>query len=178
MGLNLLPSVAKFQVGKVKIKKRVLIFIIVISALWFSITASVFGVWIWQNNQLKVVKRNYDKVYSEYKKKADLLLTSQRLKYQAKAVGEVLATRFEYGAAITNINKLMPEGISIVNFSVKSKNEFEINYETVSGKMIDLVEAKIDEINSGKVEGFAKAELTSIEDKTSVWTFKLIIKTK
>lgn len=178
MGLNLLPSVAKFQVAKVKIKRRVLVFIIAISVIWFTITASVFGTWIWQNNQLVVVKRNYEKVYAEYKKKADLLITSQRLKYQAKAVGEVLATRFEYGTAITNINKLMPEGVSITNFAVKSKNEFEINYETVDGKMIDEVEKKMDEINKGKIEGFAGAELNSIEDRTSVWVFKLHIKTK
>lgn len=178
MGLNLLPSVAKFQVGKVKIRKRVLIFIVVISTLWFGITASVFGAWIWQNNQLAVVKKNYEKVYAEYKKKADLLVTSKRLKYQAKAVGEVLATRFEYGTAITNINKLMPEGVSITNFTVKSKNEFEINYETVDGKMVDEVEKKIDEINRGTIEGFAGAELNSIEDRTSVWIFKLNIKTK
>jgi len=178
MGLNLLPSVAKFQVAKVKIKKRILIFIIAVSVIWFVITASVFGVWIWQNSQLAVVKKSYEKIYAEYKKKANLLITSQKLKYQAKAVGEVLATRFEYGTAITNINKLMPEGVSITSFTVKSKNEFEINYETVDGKMIDEVEKKMDEINKGKIEGFAGAELNSIEDRTSVWLFKLNIKTK
>jgi hypothetical protein len=178
MGLNLLPSVAKFQVAKVKIKKRILIFIVAVSVIWFVITTSVFGVWIWQNSQLAVVKKNYEKIYSEYKKKADLLVTSQKLKYQAKTVGEVLATRFEYGVAITNINKLMPEGVSITNFSVKSKNEFEINYETMDGKLVDAVEAKMDEINKGKIEGFVGAELTSIEDRTNVWILKLNIKTK
>jgi len=178
MGLNLLPSVAKFQVAKVKIKRRALIFIIVVSTIWFVITASVFGVWIAKNSQLSAVKKAYEKVFAEYKKKADVLATSQKLKYQAKAVGEVLATRFEYGTAITNINKLMPEGVSITNFSVKTKNEFEITYEVLDGKMIDAVEAKIDEINKGKVEGFAGATLASIEDRTNLWIFKLNIKTK
>jgi hypothetical protein len=139
------------------------------------------GIWTWwiiNNQKLGVLKKKFDAVSAEYKNRADDLLTSHKLKYQAKMVANVLATRFEYGEAITNINNLLPAEITIDNFKIKGKNVFQLNYSTLNGKNIDIVEEKIEEINNKKIKEFTKAELLSISNEGQDWKFSMEVTTK
>ncbi len=178
MSVSLLPSQAKFQLAKIRLKKKLFVATVIILSVWLVASLGIWTWWIINNRQLSLAKNKLDSVTLEYKNRSEDLLTSHKLKYQAKMVANVLATRFEYGEAITNVNNLLPAAITIENFKIEGKNSFLINYLTSSEKNIDVLEQKIAEIKNKKVEGFANAKLVSISRDGNDWKFSLEVETK
>lgn len=178
MSVSLLPSQAKFQLARTKLREKLLVVMVVVIVVWLLASLSIWVWWIIQNQKYKSAKVDYEKVSLEYKNRKDELLTSYKLKYQAKMVGKVLASRFEYGKAITSINNLLPKEIAIDTFKIQGQNSFVISYSTADGKNIDIVEEKIGEIKNKKIENFENAELTSLSMADNYWKFMLEVKTK
>lgn len=174
----MLPSQAKFQLAKTKLKAQLLVVMVGALSIWLAASVAIWVWWIVNNQVLKKTKSNYDSVLTEYNKRQDDLFTSQKLKYQAKMVGKVLASRFEYGEAITNINSLLPSDIQIENFKIAGKNAFTINYTTAKGENMDVLEEKINEIGSKKVKGFVAADLKSLLLDKGIWKFSMEVKTE
>lgn len=178
MSVSLLPSQAKFQLAKTKLKEKLLVVMVVVVLIWLVASLSIWVWWIIQNQKYKSTKLDYEKVSVEYKNRKDELLTSYKLKYQAKMVGRVLASRFEYGKAITNINNLLPKDIAIDTFKIQGQNSFLISYSTTEGKNIDIVEEKLEEIKNNKITEFESAKLNSLSFDNNNWKFILEVRTK
>ena len=178
MSVSLLPSQAKFQLAKTKLREKLLVVMVSVISIWLVASLSIWVWWIVQNQKLIRVKKEYENVSVEYKNRQNDLLTSYKLKYEAKMVGKVLASRFEYGKAITNINNLLPKNIAIDTFKIQAQNSFLIAYSTTDGKNIDIVEEKLDEIKNNKIPDFASAKINSLSMDTGVWKFTLEVKTK
>lgn len=178
-GLNLLPSEAKFQAAKIKLRKKIYLFMLIFAGFWVLLVIIIF-VWLSINKTLfNSSEKKYQKSLNEYKTLANNVVLTQKIKYQAKLVGKVLSGRFEYGNSIKNINSIFSNNINIDGFEIKNKNKFILTGIINEGKYMDEVENKILEINDGKTEIFKSAKLSSISvDVNNKWNFEMEVDLK
>ncbi len=170
MNLNLLPSQAKFQAFKVKIKKKVVVFIWGLCITWFSVTLVIFGFWFVAQTSLKREEKLYNRELEAYKSLSERVVLSEQIKYRAKLVGEVLGQRFEYGDAINRVNNLFSENITLNDFSLSNNDKFDI-VGFALGSNINEVEEKLGSINTGKIEEFKSAKINTLSLAGSEWKF-------
>lgn len=171
--LNLLPSMAKFQAAKIKLKKRINLGISVFLGLWILSAMVIFG-WLWFTNYSLVNAQNANKAATnKYKSLVNNVVLSKKNKYQAKLVGEVLNERFEYGSSIEKITKLFSENIVLDSFQIKEKKKFDLVGIFTDGKNMTEVESKVKDINLGLYPDFKSATLNSIEVDSQGWTVDL-----
>ncbi len=172
-GLNLLPSVAKFQAARIKLKKKINLVMGVFLGLWVLFVVIVFS-WLGFNNfLLNRAKKENTSALNQYKSLVTNVVLSKKNKYQAKLVGKVLSERFEYGASIDKITKIFSENIIVENFEIKNKKQFMLKGVLYSGINMVEVEEKVRDINLGLVSGFKSAKLNSINVDASGWTFEM-----
>jgi len=178
-GLNLLPSEAKFQAAKIKLRKKIYLFMSIFTGVWVLLIIIIF-VWLIISKTLFVnSEKKYQKSLAEYKTLANNVVLTQKIKYQAKLVGKVLSGRFEYGNSIRNINSIFSSNINIDGFEIKNKNKFILTGIINEGKYMDEVENKILEINGGKTEVFKAAKLSSISvGFDNKWNFEMEVDLK
>ena len=97
-GLNLLPSVAKFQAARVNLKKKIALAMMIFLGVWIFLIVGVF-VWLGFNGLLlNKAKKQNDFALERYKTLVTNVVLSKKNKYQAKLVGKILKERFEYGS--------------------------------------------------------------------------------
>ena len=172
-GLNLLPSVAKFQAAKIKLKKRINLGMGIFLGCWVLSVMIVFS-WLWFSNySLKKTESKNTTVLNNYKSLATNVVLSKKNKYQAKLVGQVLKERFEYGSAIKKITNLFSENIILENFEIKDKKQFLLKGSIVNEINISEVENKVRDINLGLYPDFSLAKLNSVVINPGVWTFEM-----
>jgi hypothetical protein len=139
----------------------------------------VFGINFLADNKLKNSQKAYEQAQNFYNSLNDNVVTTQKLKYQAKLVGKVLNDRFEYGAAFKRIGSLF-EGlqVNVLGYKLDKGNTFRLTGTTEANKNMDEVEKKIIEINQGKVDGFESVKLTSLSVTSSLWKFDMEVAIK
>ncbi|HPT66321.1 MAG TPA: hypothetical protein PK257_03375 [Candidatus Woesebacteria bacterium] len=172
-GLNLLPSVAKFQASKIRLKKKINLFMAIFLGCWVLSIIIVFVLLGFNNLLLNKAKKENSLVLKQYKSLVSSVVLSKRNKYQAKLVGKVLSERFEYGASIDKIKKLFSEDITLENFEIKNKKQFLLKYSLIDGSKIADVEEKVKDINLGLFSDFKSAKLNSIGVSSSGWKFEM-----
>lgn len=178
MDLNLLPSIAKFQAKRIGLKKMLNKVMMVMAGIWLLVVAVIFGIWLFTNFE---TKRQTDKagiIKQELANMAEELIINQDLKSKAKLVGEVLATRFEYGEAFRAVENLFPEGISMDKFELVNKKSIDVEGSITQNKMVDVLEEMIEEINKGENKDFSKMSLESINYNLGIWKFKIKVDLK
>jgi hypothetical protein len=178
MDLNLLPSQAKFQAKKNQLMATVRKWSYVFGALWLGALVVVFAWWMLSGMQLKSSQKDYKKVLADYEGLSDGAVLSERLKYQAKLVGQVLNERFEYGEAIKKVSGLFSDRIKLNDVNLTEKNLFRLVGTTEGIKGSDEVEEKAAMINRGEVEGLESAEIRSLGWSSNFWDFELEVKSK
>lgn len=172
-GLNLLPSMAKFQASKIKLKKQINVGISIFLGFWVLLVIVIFS-WLWFNNYLLKKEESKNVIATnKYKSLVTNVVLSKKNKYQAKLVGKVLNERFEYGSLIEKINNLFSENITLKNFEIDSKKKFIFDGVLTDGKNINEVEEKVKDINLGLYPDFSSAELKSIAIVSGGWTFEM-----
>ncbi|MFA6185246.1 MAG: hypothetical protein WCT51_01675 [Candidatus Shapirobacteria bacterium] len=172
-GLNLLPSVAKFQAAKIKLKKRINFGMSIFFGCWVLSVIVIFS-WLWFcNYSLKKTENKNTTALNKYKSLATNVVLSKRNKYQAKLVGQVLKERFEYGSSIEKITNLFSENITLENFEIGNKKQFMLKGVMTNGKDISEVEEKVRDINLGLYPDFRLAKLNSISIGSNNWTFEM-----
>jgi len=178
LNLNLLPSQARFQAAKIKLKRQVRLIMVVVVSLWLAAGLSVAVLTILTAISIKTAETKYKRVESDYLNQKDNIVINQKLKYKAKLVGGVLGQRFEYGEAFETINLLFPDGILLRNFELKDKGVFTMTGTTSGRDNVEMLEMLIEDINQGRNEKFMTAFLTSIGEKDENWTFTMEVKMK
>ncbi len=174
MSLNLLPSEAKFQAQRIRLKGIINNFLWVIGGIWILLILVVFGLIFFMNLRVKQLEKKYQAKQNSYKSMTEEITLSQKIKYQAKVVARVLESRFEYGKSMVLAGKVFPENVKITDIKLnEDRSGFNVT-GTVVGKTLDEVEKKIEEVNTGEVEGFGSAKLVSMEvNKNDEWTFDI-----
>ena len=179
MSLNLLPSEAKFQAQRMKIKGLVSNFLWIIGGIWLLLLIVAFGGGFFLNLRINQLNKNYQAKLNDYKSRINEVALTQKIKYQAKVVAKVLDTRFEYGEAMNLVNNLFPEEIRVDDIQIKGDKSFEINGGVTEGNLLDEVESEVAKINAGEEDGFASAKITSISVNASkgwLFTIELFLK--
>ncbi|HEX8923699.1 MAG TPA: hypothetical protein VF828_03120 [Patescibacteria group bacterium] len=174
--MNLLPSQAKFQVKKMRLKKIVNMTMICIGAVWLFLIAIVLVTQFVVNTQVSAAENNYNKSVSTLKSLSDTILVNQEIKFRAKEVGQILSQRFEYGKALNKILTLFQEGnITISNYDIQEARVIHIIGIAQDKDGMNLLEKKVLSINRGDEKDIASAELGSLGFKDGVWNFSLEI---
>jgi hypothetical protein len=173
MNLNLLPSKAKFQAAKIKLKQKINLAMTIILVVWLlsgGIILLFSGILKSKINAANVTKKNIVDSYGLLK---DDIITSQKLKYKAKMVGGVLNSRFEYGKSFEIINGLFPPAINLKNYDLKEGGVFEVKGQTSEKTNVDLLEQTVISINRGE-NGFLKsAKITALKVVGGAWDFTM-----
>jgi len=178
-GLNLLPSEAKFQAVKIKLLKKIYLFMAIFAGCWVFLLIIIFAWLIVTKTLLTNAEKIYQKSLNEYKTLASNVVLTQKIKYQAKLVGKVLNERFEYGESIKNVNSIFSNNVNIDSFEIKDKNKFILTGILNDGKYMDEVEEKLAKINNGEIERFKSAKLSSIAvGSDNKWTFEMEVDLK
>ena len=176
--LNLLPSQAKFQARKMRLKLRVKQGMGVFLGIWLVVTAVMMVVfWLTKRG---VESANKKKMTADrgYRSVAEVAVVNEKLKYQAKMVGKVLAERYEYASSMKKINRLLVgEGVKVTAMEMKEKGLFRVSGRARNSAM-DEVEKRIKEIVGGGSEDFVTARLLSLSWKNNEWFFVVEAKTK
>ena len=171
--LNLLPSVAKFQAAKIKLKKKINVSMAIFLSVWVLFMLVVF-VWLgFTNILLNKANKENTLVLNQYKTLVGSVVLSKKNKYQAKIVGKVLSERFEYGVSIDKITKIFSENIILDNFEIKDKKQFVLKGFLDNGSNIIEVEEKVRDINLGLFSDFSSAKLNSLSVEKNGWTFEM-----
>lgn len=178
MNLNLLPSQAKFQAARIKLKARIKVFLIGISGLWFVLILVVVGMWIAANAKVSSSTKKYNEAAKQYVALSSNVTLSERLKYQAKLVGKILNERFEYSTPLKKVSSLFSEKIIVEKFEIRDQNSFVLSGMFSGNKNMDEIEKKTQDINAGLVEGFTSAKVTALTTIAGLWKFEVEVTTK
>ncbi len=180
MDLNLLPSRAKFQAAKIKLKKRVMLFNWVFVSFWFLFVLVVLVINFITKARLNSAVKKFNVEQTQYNALIGDASLSYQIKYTAKLVGKVLKDRFEYGVSIKKINNLFSSDVNITDYQISAEKQFILNGKLTDGSKMDEVEQTIKDINSGKMEDFASAKLSSvvISPDGVTWNFTLEVNLK
>jgi len=172
MSLNLLPSEAKFQAQRIRLKGLINNFLWVIGGIWFLLLVAAFGWWFFLNFRVSQLDKKYQSKLNDYKSRIEEVALTQKIKYQAKIVAKVLESRFEYGRAMSLVNTVFSENIRIDDIQIKDDKVFELSGGVIDGALMDEVEDKVEEINNGQIEGFKSAKLVKVEiSQVKGWSF-------
>lgn len=172
MSLNLLPSEAKFQAQRIKLKGLINNFLWIVGGIWVLLIVLPFAWWFFLNFRVDQLNKKYQTKLNEYKSRIEEVALTQKIKYQAKVVAKVLDSRFEYGEAMNLVNNVFPENIRIDDIQIKDNRVFEVSGGSKDGTLMSEVEEKISEINNGQVEGLKSAKMIKIEiDPIKGWQF-------
>lgn len=178
-GVNLLPSSAKFQAAKTKYKRYVYYFSVIFVTLYVVTTLVVLGINMMADSKLKNGQKKYQQALSQYESLNDNVVTTQKLKYQAKMVSKALNERFEYGSAFKRIGGLFSDlQVNVLNYQLDKGNIFKLSGLTNSNDNMDGVEKKIIDINQGLIEGIKSARLSNLSVTNNLWKFDVEVATK
>ena len=172
-GLNLLPSVAKFQAAKIKLRRNINLGMGIFFGGWVLLVVFIFS-WFWFSNySLKRAESKNTMALNNYKSLMTNVVLSKRNKYQAKLVGQVLKERFEYGSSINKIKNLFSENITLENFEIKDEKKFLLKGIMINGVNMSEVEEKVRDINLGLYPDFSLAKLNSVSIDFGNWRFEM-----
>ena len=124
--LNLLPSQAKFQAERIRLKNLITNFLWVFGGIWVLLLVGVLLMELVLNLQLKSLNKKYDQVSVQYQSLAGSMVLNQKIKYQAKVVAKVLVDRFEYGKSMRLARDLFSENIKIDDLEVNELRKFRL----------------------------------------------------
>ena len=173
MGLNLLPSAAKFQTEKIGVKKKVRLSVMILLFLEVLMLLSVF-VWRFMVNGVwsKIVQK-HDESLLVYETLSDKLLMSYKIKQSVEMLDEVLSDRFEYGEVFKKIEGLFSSEIDLGSFELKGRKSFVLEGIATGVESIAEVESVILRIEEGQDKDFKSVEFTNLSMIGNDWKFKM-----
>ncbi len=172
--LNLLPSEAKFQAEKIRLKKVLNNVMWVLGGGWLVLVIILLTVNLLSQLNLNQLNKKLQQSAQQYKNLAGEMLINQTIKQQAKVVAVVLQQRFEYGSSMEKVKSIFSDKIIIEDLELGEAKKYKIQASVTDPANFDEVEIKIEDINKGKLEGVKFAELKNIEiNRVKGWDFAL-----
>lgn len=178
MDLNLLPSEAKFQAQRIHFRQKARMMAKIIVGIWIVSILVVFGVWFGSNQLLTREQNSYSNSLTAFNGLTSSIALNQKLRYQAKLVGQILDSRYEYAKAFTTIKSFLPDGVAVNRLELGKENIFQIEATAGDNQTMDLIEKKVESVNRGEVEGFKSVALQSIQDNRNSWKLTLEVTLK
>lgn len=173
MKLNLLPNVAKFQADKIRFSKKIMSLVTYMFVVWVMGGALVMSLyWINRTRFLKSESK-YKTLESDYMSMSGNVVINQVLRQKAKLISQILADRFEYGKTFVKMENLFEKNVTVKNMELKDRYSFLMTGVVSDGKLMDMVENRVNEINQGLVDGFLEAKLTTVSVDKNIWTFDM-----
>lgn len=173
MDLNLLPDQAKFQMTRMRVWRRVVLFCKVFLIVWILLAGSVFGIHFFFKADYESKNKKYKELVNSYQTLADKVVLAWRLKSRVRVVKNILDKRFEYGKAFTAVNSLIPSGIVIEDMELVGEDGFVIKVKTEKSEMIDWLEGEVEAINKKQVKNFKDAKIKSLNVDKKGWSFTM-----
>jgi len=167
LNLNLLPSQAKFQAAKMKLKAILRRYMMTALFIWLAIVTVVVILFFGSGLILNVQNKKYQQALSSYQSLSQDIILNQLLKYRAKVLGQVLKERFEYSSAFERINSIFSEKAKVSNFELNENKSFVIEVVAADKEAINYVESKVAEANEGGIEGIKKITMNSASFRVS-----------
>lgn len=166
LNINLLPSQAKFQADKIKLKKTIRRYEVMIIAVWLVFLIGAIFLYFGSGIILTSSQKKYQRAVNIFQSNTEEIVLNQLLKYRAKSLGQVLNQRFEYAASFEKVVSIFSDKAKVSKFELNDEDKsFKIVVTTTNKEGIDYVEDRIDEVNGGKVEGIKKITITGISYK-------------
>lgn len=159
--LNLLPSQAKFQVARMKLRKTLRRYMAIALIGWVAVVIVVAVLYFGSDFILKLQNKKYDGALSSYQNMSSDIILNQLLKYRAKVLGQVLKDRFEYSAAFERINSIFSNRAKVSKFDLDKDKGFMVEVSVSNKESLDYVESQIMEANKGNIEGVEKIIIES-----------------
>ncbi len=178
MDLNLLPTRAKFQATKIKLQSKVRLIMVVMATVWVAAAGIILTLNVTMKIRNNALSTKYQKASADYLAMTDNIVSSQRLKYKAKIVGELLNKRFEYGKAFESVINLFPSGVTLTNFELENMQGFKLSATTMGKENMDMIESMMADINKGKNEEFSAAKMTSLTYLNGGFNFSMEVALK
>lgn len=163
LNINLLPSQAKFQAARIKLKKTIRYYMTLVSVLWVAVAILVVVLYFGSDFVLKQQNKKYETSMSSFENMSEEIAINQLLKYRAKVLGQVLNERFEYSTAFETVASVFSEKAKVSEFKFESKSkEFKMTVLATDKETVDYVEDRVLEVNEGKVEGVKHINIISV----------------
>ena len=177
--LNLLPSEAKFQAERMRLKAIINNFLWIFGGVWLLLVVIVFAIGLVLQLNLNRLTNNYKKGLTQYETLIGSMAINQKVKYQAKVVAKVLADRFKYGESMEMVRNLFSANIKIDNLEIREKKKFMIYGSLADGKNLSEVESIVENINKDLVEGIKSAKISDLSvDAVKGWLFEMEVNLK
>lgn len=170
LNLNLLPSRAKFQATKILWNSRINKFMLWMVVVWMFVVAVVMGISVYAGISKKTSDSRLATTETEYKSFNLAIQNNQRLKYKAKLVGEVLASRFEYSKAFKGAQDFFPEGVTMTKFTLGEDKILKLE-GTARNKDLEKVEKQVQYTNGGHSDIYKRAKISSLYWSDGFWKF-------
>ncbi len=163
LNINLLPSQAKFQADKIKLKKTIRRYEIMTLGGWLVFLIGALVLYFGSGFILNKSQKKYQQTVNIFQADTEGIVLNQLLKYRAKSLGQVLNERFEYAASFEKMASIFSDKAKVSEFELNDKDKSFTMTVTASDKDgVDYVEDRVLEVNEGKVEGIKKITITGV----------------
>jgi hypothetical protein len=178
LDLNLLPSQAKFQAERNRMVMLVKKLVLIVTGVWVLALVVVVGWWWYVNGQMLKVQASYLKESNGFKLELAKVAKGQELRLRLQSVKQILATRFEYGQAFQKMAELFSGEVTVKSFKLVEKGVFSVSVEAANTNVMEMVENRVIEINSGKSPIFSRVKLSGATWDKGVWQIPLEVTLK
>jgi len=163
LNINLLPSQAKFQADKIKLKKTIRHYEMMALGGWLVLLIGALVLFFGSGIILSGSQKKYQQAVNIFQSNTDGIVLNQMLKYRAKALGQVLNDRFEYAASFEKINSIFSEKVKVSEFKLNDKDKsFTVTVIATNKDGVNYIEDRVLEINEDKIEGVKKATINGV----------------
>ncbi len=173
--LNLLPSRAKYQAFRVLVGKGARRAALLLGIFWAVGSLLVGAGWWWTESVKSRQALKLSAANREYVALAESVALTDQLKYRAKIVGQLLATRKEYGTMYQSLRSAFPSGMVLESTELTTNETFKIEAAVTGLKSMDAVEDWMAEVNRGSINGLSKLNLESVSVIGDSWKIKFEI---
>ena len=175
LNINLLPSQAKFQADKIKLKKTIRHYEMMVLGGWLLLVVGTFVLFFGSGFLLNNSQKKYQQAVNIFQSDTEGIVLNQLLKYRAKALGQVLNDRFEYAASFEKINSIFSEKAKVSEFELNDKDKiFTMTVTATDKEGVDYVEDRVLEVNEGKVDGIKKITISGVTYEVGgQWSIKM-----
>jgi hypothetical protein len=107
LNLNLLPSQAKFQAARMKLKGVLRKYMTFALVLWLAIVILVIVLYFGSGYVLDLQNKKYKQALTDFQGKSEEIIVNQLLKYRTKVLGQVMKDRYEYSVSFEKLNSIL-----------------------------------------------------------------------